>query len=187
MDSRSPILELPAPRPKVPKPPGHLFRVVKRLSSPNNASAGVYLCLPRDLPPPFVPEIDIDEEFRASFAVEHAAFKKLPDQRLHQQTRLLEFPRLGDTLLHSINLNCGSELRREHVQRLPQLLVVKMAVEPEKIRREGEVIDFLHRGREYSTLHVGSYIQQSQFTSDPSSSWLYLRPIFGPTLAQLDE
>ncbi|KAF1843237.1 uncharacterized protein K460DRAFT_368144 [Cucurbitaria berberidis CBS 394.84] len=188
MDSRLPTLKsASSPWGTTPTPPAHLFRTVKRLSAFANKSNAVFLCLPRELPPPFIPETSRSYGLPSPVAKVHAAFKKQPEARMRQQVWLLEYPRASDAIFHSMNFNGVSGLTQEYVKVLPQLVVVKMGVAPAKIRKEGEIIEILHRGREYSTLHIGSSIVKSQITSEASSSWLCLRPNFAPTLAQFGE
>jgi hypothetical protein len=76
-----------------------------------------------------------------------------------------------------------SRLEEKYVGLLDQCVVVKTSTSPTALRREAEVIESLHRGREYASLHIGSYILRSQITRSPSTSWLCMRPVFGPTLA----
>lgn len=187
MPSHSPTLPPTSNSPDdtAPKPPGHLFRLVKRLSCTTNPNSAVYLCLPRSLEPRT--DYESDDEFQPRVAKEHGAFKKLRDARMHQQTWLLEYPRVADAVVHMIDYNGVSGLGQKGRALLPRLVVVKTAVEPEAIRNEDQVIEFLHRGREYSMLHVGSRVVRSQMTGEPGSSWLCLRPVFGPTLARFGE
>jgi serine/threonine protein kinase len=165
----------------IPTPPGHLFRVLKRLSASDTTAT--YLCLPRDLTaatePPEVPDPDFSERFES----EHAAFGSLPSLRMHTQLKLLEGPSTETYMLESRL----STLRKRHVALLPQLVVVKMATASAHLRHDIAAIEALGAGREYSSLHVGSTINRAQLTASPESSWVCLRPVFGWTLREFGE
>ncbi|KAF2850570.1 hypothetical protein T440DRAFT_91831 [Plenodomus tracheiphilus IPT5] len=176
------------PSPRAPKPPAREFRTIKLLSHLMDTSSG-WLCLPRSLPAPFESASTVDEEFLAENTEKHAILKALLNARNRQQLWLLEFPRVADCLIRCINANGVSDLKQEHVSMMPHLVVVKTAQKPERLRKQADIIEALHRDRgEGATLHIGSVITGSnQFTSDPTSSWMSLRPIFGPSLEQLGE
>jgi hypothetical protein len=170
-----------------PKPPGQLFRVVKCLST-SASSAGVYLCLPRDLPPLFEPSNEIDEDLYGRDADIRNAFQTLPGSpRLHQQLPLLSYKKLNDVLYENIQHNGTSSLRNRHLKRLPQLVVVKMRKETDKLRNEVLQVEEQHKRGGKTSLHVGSHVMRAQFTASPSTSYICLRPVFGPTLAQFGE
>jgi hypothetical protein len=87
-----------------------------------------------------------------------------------------------EELMH--RTKCGmSRLDERYMGLLGQCVVVKTSTSPTALRREADVTEHLHRGREYASLHIGSYILRSQITRSPSTSWLCMRPVFGPTLA----
>ncbi|EUC40968.1 hypothetical protein COCMIDRAFT_107438 [Bipolaris oryzae ATCC 44560] len=176
------------PIPTVARPPGALFRVVKTLSK-SSQSTGVYLCLSRILPCSSEPTMNIDEDLANRCAPILAAFEKMTgNARLQQQLGLLEYERLGDVLYQNIQENRTSLLRSGQIEMLPQLVVVKMSTDKEKVRREVEAVEEIHRvAGVVSTLHIGSYILGSQHTEAPEMSYMALRPIFGPTLEQLGE
>ncbi|EUC29322.1 hypothetical protein COCCADRAFT_106832 [Bipolaris zeicola 26-R-13] len=176
------------PTPTVARPPGAVFRVVKTLSK-SSSSTGVYLCLPRTLPSSSEPTMDIDEDLSNRCAPILAAFGKMTgNERLQQQLSLLEYERLGHVLYQNIQENRTSLLRSGQIEMLPQLVVVKMSTEKEKVRREVEVVEEIHRmAGEVTTLHIGSYVLGSQHTEAPETSYMVLRPIFGPTLEEFSE
>lgn len=62
-----------------------------------------------------------------------------------------------------------------------QLMVVKQHALPEAVRKEANIIDFLHHPVQSDDV-VGSFILREQVTSIAASSWLCLRPIFGRNL-----
>jgi hypothetical protein len=172
----------------IPRPPGHLFRVVKPFSKSSSITE-VSLCLPHTLPSSFEPMTDINEDLSTRCASVSAAFGKMTgNARLRQQLPLLEYERLGDVLYQNIQENRVSSLRRRQIKMLPQLVVVKMSRDKERVRREVEAVEEIHRiGGEVATLHVGSYVLRSQHTEAPEMSYMVLRPIFGPTLEQFSE
>lgn len=91
-------------------------------------------------------------------------------------------------LYQNIQGNGVTALGEKQAKMLPQLVVVKMAREKERVRREVEAIEETHRrGGEVTTLHVGSWVLRSQHTEEPETSFMVLRAIFGPTLAQFGE
>jgi hypothetical protein len=178
--SRSPILEAgdAAFLNLAPKPPGHLFRIVKTLSP------GVYVCLPRTLPPPFEPTTEINPDLydklvdvRSAFA-----FATVPNARLHQQLPLLSYARLSDVLYEAVQHNGTSLLLNRHLKMGMQIVAVKMSQDKEKLRKEVEVVESLHRVVEEASLFVGSYVLQFQHTTSPATSLAVLCPTFGPTL-----
>ncbi|KAF5845438.1 hypothetical protein GGP41_003046 [Bipolaris sorokiniana] len=133
--------------------------------------------------------MDIDEDLSNRCAPILVAFGKMTgNARLQQQLGLLEFKRLGDVLYQNMQENRTSLLRPGQIEMLPQLVVVKMSTEKEKVRREVEVVEEIHRmAGEVTTLHIGSCILGSQYTEAPGTSYMVLRPIFGPTLEQFSE
>lgn len=106
---------------------------------------------------------------------------------MHQQLGLLERPRIEDTLYHCITLNGASALRQKFIKMLPHLVIVKTRSMPDTLRHESCIISALHRGRESSTLYIIADLLRCQFTADPRTSWLCMRPVFGPTLFQFGE
>jgi hypothetical protein len=182
-DSRSPTLKAgdAALLNLAPKPPGHLFRIVKTLSP------GVYLCLPRALPPPFEPTTDIDPDLHDKLVDVRSAFATVPNARLHQQLPLLSYARLSDVLYEAMQHNGTSFLLNRHLKMAMQLVVVKMSAETEKLRGEVDIVESLHRGVEEASLFIGSYVLQSQHTISPATSFAVLRPVYGPTLQQYEE
>ena len=166
---------------RMPAPPGHLFRVVKRLST--SATIATYLCLPRDLIADTAAFENADPDFSERFEAEHAAFASLPSLRIHSQLKLLESSSTKTCILES----GFSTLRQRHVALLPQLVVVKTATASAHLRHDIAAIESLGAGREYSSLHVGSTIIRAQLTASPESSWVCLRPVFGWTLREFGE
>lgn len=179
-------LEASPRAPCAPDPPAHLFRIVKRLTPPTSTHSAVFLCLPRIPLPVFKPDEECAEFLRPNLQVRNA-FLKLRNPRVKQQLRLLEYVRLADTLVPSIIANGASALSQGFVKMLPQLVVVKMNVSPEALGKEGDVVEELHSGREYSSLFIGTKMIRGQITSDPLTSWICLRPVFGHTIPQLGE
>jgi hypothetical protein len=168
MDSRSATLSTePDPRDltNTLKPPGHLFRVIKRVSSKT------YLCLPRTLDPLSPPTC---YDLPASLT----AFKSLPSTRSHKQTLLLEYEH-KDTLVWSVTHNDASLLQQKNINLMPQVVVVKMGP---KIRSEVSVLEALHHGCECADLCIGSRVLRAQLTGGAESTWMCKAPVFGPTL-----
>jgi hypothetical protein len=191
MTSRTPSVEqaLPIDIPVVtaPRPQGDLFRVVKTLSAPTSSS-GVYLCLPRDLPHSFEPSEEIDPDISDEAAEVHDALQRVSgNARLQQQLPLLSFKNKSDVLYKTMQENCTSKLPEKHLKMLPQLVVVKTRNETSELHNEVLQIEQQHKTDEGSTLHIGSYVLSSRFTASPSTSFVCLRPIFGPTLAQFGQ
>ncbi|KAH7549090.1 hypothetical protein BM1_10475 [Bipolaris maydis] len=133
--------------------------------------------------------MDIDEDLSTRCAPILAAFGKMTgNTRLQQQLGLLEYERLGDVLYQNMQEYRTSLLPQGQIKMLPQLAVVKMSTEKEKVRREVKVIEEIHSmAGEVATLHIGSYVLGSQHTEAPETSYMVLRPIFGPTLEQFSE
>ncbi|CAI6337663.1 unnamed protein product [Periconia digitata] len=76
---------------------------------------------------------------------------------------------------------------------IAQVVIVKTSVYPTALRREGELLEYLHSdedtassgaGRFRSQSYLGSYVMRQQLTGVDSSSWLCLRPQFGRPLNQ---
>ncbi|KAL1800021.1 hypothetical protein ACET3X_000363 [Alternaria dauci] len=170
-----------------PKPPDQLFRVVKTLSTPTS-SAGVYLCLPRTLPPPFEPTKEVDVDLQDRTADVHNVYQTVRgNTRLRQQLSLLSYKNWSDVLYENMQYNSASFLEDEHLKMLPQLVVVKMHKNSNVLRNEDSQIERQHKRGGRATLHVGSYVLRAQFTTSPLTSFVCLRPVFGPTLAQFGE
>jgi serine/threonine protein kinase len=83
--------------------------------------------------------------------------------------------------------NGTSALLDKHLRMLPQLVVVKTRRKTDELRNETLHIEIQHKKGEFTTLYIGSYVLRAQFTTSPSTSFICLRPIFGPTLAQFGE
>ncbi|KAH6872570.1 hypothetical protein BKA58DRAFT_148254 [Alternaria rosae] len=190
MDSSAPLSDqVPAVKrlPNVsPRPPSELFRVVKTISAPTSSS-GVYLCLPRALPPPFEPSNKIDPEVSEETIETHDAFKTISgNARLQQQLPLLTYKNLGDFLYKSMQENCTSALPEQHLKVLPQLFVVKTRKDTVELRNEASQFEE-HDKRDKASLFVGSYVLRAEYSDSPFTSYICLRPIFGPILAQFGE
>jgi hypothetical protein len=153
-----------------PKPPTHLFRTIKSLSSTT------YLCLPRTLPEPLSPTT---YEFPPSIA----AFKSLRNTRMHQQIWLLEHTP-AEALIWSVMHNGASELQQAHVDLLPSLVVVKMGPQ---VRNECDILLKLHSERQDASLYVGETVMRAQFTSQADSTWMCVTPVFGPSVNEFGE
>jgi hypothetical protein len=177
MDSRSLTVELEEPS-SAPKPPGSLFRIIKALSP------GTYLCLPRELPPPFEQSTSVSADLHAKHGSVHSAFAMVPNARLQQQLPLLTYTQLSDVLYEGIRNNGVSLLLNRHLKMAMQVVVVKTSQEKERVRKEVEAIEHLHRASEDSSLHIGSCLLSSQHTPSASTSFAVLRPVFGPNLVQ---
>ena len=170
-----------------PRPPGQLFRVVKPLSKTASSSV-VYLCLPRALPPPFEPSKEIDYDLQDRMADVHDAFQTVRgNTRLRQQLSLLSYKNSGDVLYENMQHNGTSLLHDKHLKMLPQLVVVKMSRDTDLLRKEVLQIEAQHKKGGRATLHVGSHVLRAQFTASTATSFVCLRPVFGPTLAQFGE
>ncbi|RYN36059.1 hypothetical protein AA0119_g5000 [Alternaria tenuissima] len=170
-----------------PKPPGQLFRVVKPLSKTASSSI-VYLCLPRALPPPFEPSKEIDYDLQDRMADVHDAFQTVRgNTRLRQQLSLLSYKNSGDVLYENMQHNGTSLLHDKHLKMLPQLVVVKMSRDTDLLREEVLQTEAQHKKGGLATLHVGSHVLRAQFTASTATSFVCLRPVFGPTLAQFGE
>ena len=182
-DQASAVKRLPG---AVPRPPSESFRVVKTLSAPKS-SAGVYLCLPRALPPPFEPSNKIDPDISDDTIENHDAWKTLSGfARLQQQLPLLTYKNLGDVLYKSMQENRTSSLSEQHLRMLPQLVVVKTRKDTDVLRSEATQFEE-HRKRDKASLFIGSYILRAEYADSSPTSYTCLRPIFGPTLAQFGE
>jgi hypothetical protein len=145
---------------------------------------GIYLCLPRILPPAFEPSSTINSDLPDLLLQMHDAFAKLPNARLRAQLPLLTYERLSDVTYEAIERDGTSLLVNRHVRLLMQTVVVKMSAEKERIRREVDNVEALRRVGEESSLHIGSSILRSQHTVEASTSFVVLRPVFGPNLSQ---
>lgn len=139
----------------IPTPPNHLFRPVKTLSLSNNKAT--YLCLPRRL------EITLDHETFNNDEKGHSAA-----QKTHR----------------ALKKSKASELDKDQLKFLPQLFVVKMNTKRESLRKEIDTLHLLHEREDGdgSESFLGSWVAKEQSTPDTDSSWLCLRPIFGPSL-----
>jgi serine/threonine protein kinase len=161
--------------------------VVKTLSAPTSSS-GVYLCLPRALPSSFEPSDEVDSDLYDRVSETHDAFQTVSgNARLQQQLPLLSYKNLNDVLYKSMQQNGASALPDQHLRMLPQLVVVKTRRKTDELRNEALHIEEQHRKGECATLHIGSYVLGAQYTTSPSTSFICLRPVFGPTLAQFGE
>ncbi|KAG9192576.1 hypothetical protein G6011_11310 [Alternaria panax] len=170
-----------------PKPPDQLFRVVKPLST-LTSSSGVFLCLPRALPPSFEPLNEVDFALQDRIADIRDAFQTVPgNTRLRQQLPLLSYKSSKDVLCNNMQHNGASWLEDKHLKMLSQLVVVKTHKDTDGLRNEVLQVEGQHRKGEHATLHVGSYVLRAQYTDSPSTSFVCLRPVFGPTLAQFGE
>jgi hypothetical protein len=117
-----------------PKPPGHLFRIVRALTVTSYSS--VYICLPRTLTPLSAKSASLVSSFQ--------------------------------------HLGC-STLSDAHMTLLPHLMIVRMKINLDELRRESEV------------LNVKGFVLHSQFTGDVQSSWVCERMVFGVSLKELGE
>jgi hypothetical protein len=127
---------------RTPSPPGHLFRVLKRLfSTPTSATTTTtYLCLRRHLAASPPPDLDLDLDPDSSFfAPLHPAFAKPHSLRMRPQLLLLEDLRPENYMLQSD----FSSLDKKNVGLLSQLIVVRMAVSSAFLRHEIAVIEAL--------------------------------------------
>lgn len=78
--------------------------------------------------------------------------------------------------------NSGSTPQSRDIR--TQMLVVKTCANPQELREEAYTMDQIHQGSDNSNASASSYITQSQFTTTAPSSWMCMRPIFGPSLKQ---
>ena len=168
-----------------PKPPGTIFRVVKKLES-HDSTSGVYLCLPRILPPPFTPSQDTDGDVPDDAPAIHAAYSKIPrNQRLRKQMPLLQGVNYADFLYRSMEHNGTSLLLDKHLKMLPQLVVVKLNKQTNQLRSEVDAIEAIYKeDGSNASLFIGSFVLSAQHTMEPKTSFMCLRPVFGPNLEQ---
>jgi serine/threonine protein kinase len=140
-----------------PHPPTHHFHTVRTLSS-TESGAATYLCLPRRL-----------------------AHNPTPSTH----------PKTHNLALVLKNAPYALLKRETDYAYAAQLIVVKMHVDTTALRRESNLLTYLHSngGTELSVVgggstqsFLGSYIIGQQFTGDPASSWICLRPYFGRPL-----
>ncbi|CAN9131100.1 unnamed protein product [Alternaria alternata] len=118
----------------------------------------------------------------------HNAFQTVRgNTRLRQQLSLLSYKNSSDVLYENMQHNGTSLLQDKHLKMLPQLVVVKMSRDTDLLRKEVLQIEAQHKKGGRATLHVGSHVLRAQFTASTATSFVRLRPVFGPTLAQFGE
>ena len=118
----------------------------------------------------------------------HDAFQTVRgNMRLRQQLSLLSYKNSSDVLYENMQHNGTSLLQDKHLKMLPRLVVVKMSRDTDLLRKEVLHIEAQHKKGGRATLHVGSHVLRAQFTASTATSFVCLRPVFGPTLAQVGE
>ena len=84
--------------------------------------------------------------------------------------------------------NGTSLLLDKHLKMLPQLVVVKLNKQTNQLRSEVDAIEAIYKeDGSNASLFIGSFVLSAQHTMEPKTSFMCLRPVFGPTLEQFGE